>query len=55
MTALIPTSRRVRSAPFFSRLIEAASVKAYTVCNYILLPTIFESAEADYWHLYEHV
>lgn len=46
--------RRLRSTPYSSR-VEAAGVKAYTVYNHMLLPTLFESPEADYWHLCEHV
>jgi len=30
-------------------------VKAYTVYNHMLLPTLFESIEEDYWHLCEQV
>ena len=30
-------------------------VKAYTVYNRMLLPTMFESVEADYRHLKDHV
>ena len=47
-------SRRTRSTPF-SRRVEAAGVKAYTVYNHMLLPTVFDSIESDYWHLCEHV
>jgi len=47
-------SRRTRSTPF-SRRVEAAGVKAYTVYNHMLLPTVFDSIEADYWHLCEQV
>ena len=47
-------SRRTRSTPL-SRRVEAAGVKAYTVYNHMLLPTVFDSIEADYWHLCEHV
>ena len=47
-------SRRLRSTPF-TRRVEAAGVKAYTVYNHMLLPTVFESLEDDYWHLCEHV
>ena len=48
--ALISPSRRVRRTPF-SAGVEAAGVKAYTVYNRMLLPTVFESVEADYHHL----
>lgn len=47
-------SRRTRSTPF-TRRVEAAGVKAYTVYNHMLLSTVYESMEADYWHLCEHV
>ncbi|MEX3315351.1 dimethylsulfoniopropionate demethylase [Sulfitobacter sp. PS-8MA] len=49
MAELSP-SRRIRRTPF-SEGVEAAGVKAYTVYNRMLLPTIFESTEADYHHL----
>jgi dimethylsulfoniopropionate demethylase len=51
--ALTP-SRRVRRTPFSDR-VEAAGCKAYTVYNHMLLPTVFESLEADYRHLKTHV
>ena len=50
----LSVSRRTRSTPFTSR-VEAAGVKGYTVYNHMLLATEFESFEADYWHLCEHV
>ena len=46
----IAASRRVRRTPFTSG-VEAAGVKSYTVYNHMLLPTAFESVEADYRHL----
>lgn len=52
--ALISPSRRLRRTPF-SPGVEAAGVKAYTVYNRMLLPTVFESVEADYHHLKRHV
>lgn len=52
--ALISPSRRLRRTPF-SDGVEAAGCKAYTVYNRMLLPTVFESMEADYRHLKEHV
>ena len=52
--AVISPSRRLRRTPF-SEGVEAAGVKAYTVYNRMLLPTMFESVEADYRHLKEHV
>ncbi|WP_298835740.1 dimethylsulfoniopropionate demethylase [uncultured Roseobacter sp.] len=52
--AFISPSRRLRRTPF-SDGVEAAGVKAYTVYNRMLLPTVFESVEADYHHLKNHV
>ncbi|WP_170786689.1 dimethylsulfoniopropionate demethylase [Ruegeria lacuscaerulensis] len=52
--AQVSFSRRLRRTPF-SEGVEAAGVKAYTVYNRMLLPTVFESVEADYRHLKEHV
>ena len=52
--AVISPSRRLRRTPF-SDGVEAAGVKAYTVYNRMLLPTVFESVEADYRHLKDHV
>lgn len=52
--ALISPSRRLRRTPF-SDGVEAAGVKAYTVYNHMLLPTMFDSVEADYHHLKRHV
>lgn len=51
---ILSISRRTRSTPF-TRRVEAAGVKAYTVYNHMLLPTQFISFEDDYWHLCEHV
>ena len=52
--ATISPSRRVRRTPF-SDGVEAAGVRGYTVYNHMLLPTMFESIEADYHHLKRHV
>lgn len=52
--AQLSVSRRTRSTPFTAR-VEAAGVKGYTVYNHMLLPTYFESAEADCAHLKQHV
>lgn len=52
--AVISPSRRLRRTPF-SDGVEAAGVKAYTIYNRMLLPTVFESVEADYRHLKDHV
>lgn len=48
--ALLSPSRRLRRTPF-SDGVEAAGVKAYTVYNHMLLPTMFRSIEEDYRHL----
>ncbi|MDJ0859516.1 MAG: dimethylsulfoniopropionate demethylase [Dinoroseobacter sp.] len=50
----ISLSRRLRRTPF-SAAVEAAGVKGYTVYNRMLLPTVFDSVEADYRHLKTHV
>ncbi|MCP4819552.1 MAG: dimethylsulfoniopropionate demethylase, partial [Shimia sp.] len=52
--ALISPSRRLRRTPF-SEGVEAAGVKAYTVYNRMLLPTVFRSVEEDYRHLKDAV
>lgn len=52
--AMISQSRRLRRTPF-SDGVEAAGVKAYTIYNHMLLPTVFESVEHDYHHLKNHV
>ena len=51
---LLSPSRRLRRTPF-SPGVEAAGVKAYTVYNHMLLPTVFRSIEEDYRHLKEAV
>ncbi len=51
---ILSISRRTRATPF-TRRVEAAGVRGYTVYNHMLLPTFFDSNEADYWHLCEHV
>lgn len=52
--AIISPSRRLRRTPF-SDAVESAGVGGYTVYNHTLLPTFFESVEADYRHLKRHV
>ena len=47
-------SRRLRRTPF-SEGVEAEGVKAYTVYNHMLLPTVFRSITEDYRHLKEAV
>ena len=49
MAGIVP-SRRVRGTPF-SAGVQAAGAKAYTVYNHMLLPSYFESYQADYLHL----
>ena len=51
---MISLSRRLRETPFTRRVTEAG-VKGYTVYNHMLLPTVFDSIEADYHHLKQHV
>ncbi len=52
--ALLSPSRRLRRTPF-SDGVEAAGIKAFTVYNHMLLPTVFDSVEEDYRHLKSHV
>jgi dimethylsulfoniopropionate demethylase len=47
-------SPRIRSTPY-SAQVEALGVKACTVYNHMVLPSLFRSLEEDYWHLREHV
>ncbi len=51
---VISISRRTRKTPFTAK-VKAAGVSGYTVYNHMLLPTYFESVEADYHHLKTHV
>lgn len=53
-TPILSISRRTRSTPF-TRRVEEAGVKGYTVYNRMLLPTFFRSVEEDYFHLREAV
>ena len=53
MASGITPTRRLRATPFTPR-VEAAGVKAYTIYNHMLLPTMFESFEADYTHLKQY-
>lgn len=54
MDPILSISRRTRNTPFTRRNAENG-VKGYTVYNRMLLPTFFESIEADYHHLKKHV
>ena len=47
-------SKRIKSTPFTSRN-DLNGVKAYTVYNKTLLPTIFDTLLDDYYHLLEYV
>ncbi len=51
---VLSTSRRLRRTAF-AEGVERAGVKAYTVYNHMLLPTVFRSVEEDYRHLKEAV
>lgn len=51
---ILSISRRTRATPF-SRRVQAAGVKGYTVYNHMLLPTFFRTVEEDYFHLREAV
>jgi len=51
---IISVSARHRETPF-TRRVNAAGVKCYSVYNHMLLPVFFETVEADYRHLKEHV
>ncbi len=51
---ILSISRRTRKTPF-TPCVEAAGVKGYTVYNHMLLPTVFDSNESDYWNLCEDV
>ncbi|MEO9899597.1 dimethylsulfoniopropionate demethylase [Nisaea sp.] len=50
----LSVSRRLRRTPF-SEGVEQAGVRAFTVYNHMLLPTVFRSVEEDYRHLKEAV
>ena len=51
---ILSISRRTRATPF-TRRVEAAGVRGYTVYNHMLLPTFFDSNEEDYWSLCQDV
>ena len=46
--------QRTRKTPFHESIVRAG-VKGFTVYNHMLLPTYFESSEADYWYLINNV
>ncbi len=54
MAPLLSISRRTRSTPWTDKNTQHG-VKAYTVYNRMLLPTVFEDFIADYHHLKTHV
>ena len=47
-------SARVRTSPFFDAT-QRWGCKAYSTYNHMYLPLYYESLEADYWRLVEHV
>ena len=47
-------SKRIRKTPYF-KFTKENSPKAYTVYNHMLLPTIYNSLEEDYYHLKSEV
>lgn len=51
---ILSISRRTRATPF-TRRVETAGVKGYTVYNHMLLPTFFDTIESDYWSLCQDV
>lgn len=51
---MLAHNRRVRTTPYSNR-VEEAGAQYYTVYNHMLLPTLFETPENDYWHLCQHV
>ena len=50
----LAVSPRLRTTPFHDRVL-AAGAQAFSVYNHMLLPLVYESWEADYWHLMERV
>lgn len=51
---IIGVTPRVRKSPFFDSAL-AAGAKGVTVYNHMLMPTYYESPEADYWQLMTNV
>ncbi|MEM7299917.1 MAG: dimethylsulfoniopropionate demethylase [Pseudomonadota bacterium] len=55
MAASLQMTRRIRRTPY-TRRVEQAGVKDFTVVNHMLLPKSFQhTPEEDYWHLRNHV
>jgi len=54
MSPVLGLSRRILETPFEKRVHEQGA-KSFTVYNQMPLATCFQSFEADYWHLLEHV
>ena len=50
---VLSLSRRLRVSPFEQRSLQGT--KSASVYNHLILPTCYESLEADYWHLREYV
>lgn len=51
---VITISHRLRKSPYYEATLRWGA-KAFTVYNHMLMPTIYESAEADYWNLVNNV
>lgn len=51
---ILSISARTRRTPLHD-IVMADGVKAFTVYNHMLLPTVYRGVEADYRHLLEHV
>ena len=47
-------SKRIRNTPF-SKFVQQNNPKEYTVYNHMLLPTVYNSLEEDYFHLKSNV
>lgn len=50
----ISIAQRTRTTPFHDSIVKAG-VKGFSVYNHMLLPSYFESPEADYWNLMNNV
>ena len=51
---VIQRGARLRRSPYFEAT-QRSGCRAYTVYNHTLLPSHYDDAEAEYWHLLEHV
>src|SRR5262249_59966136 len=50
----IQCGARLRRTPFFEAT-QRYGAKAYTVYNHMFFPVRFDTLEAEYWHLLNHV